>query len=57
MPADWLRGQGRQLEELPFAPMPVSASQIRERLARGESTDGLLAAPVAAYIAAHHLYR
>ncbi|MFY2610076.1 nicotinate (nicotinamide) nucleotide adenylyltransferase [Achromobacter ruhlandii] len=55
--ADWLRGQGRQLEELPFAPMPVSASQIRERLARGEPTDGLLAAPVAAYIAAHHLYR
>ncbi|MCV6904153.1 MAG: nicotinate (nicotinamide) nucleotide adenylyltransferase, partial [Achromobacter xylosoxidans] len=48
--ADWLRGQGRELEELPFAPMPVSASQIRERLARGEPTDGLLAPPVAAYI-------
>ncbi|WZB77024.1 nicotinate (nicotinamide) nucleotide adenylyltransferase [Achromobacter insuavis] len=55
--ADCLREQGRQLEELPFAPMPVSASQIRERLARGESTDGLLAPSVAAYIAAHHLYR
>lgn len=55
--AGWLRGQRRQLEELPFAPMPVSASQIRQRLAQGESTDGLLAAPVAAYIATHHLYR
>lgn len=55
--AEWLRGQGRELQELPFPPMPVSASEIRRRLAHGESTDGLLAAPVAAYIAAHHLYR
>lgn len=55
--AEHLRGQGRELLELPFAPMPVSASQIRQRLAQGESTDGLLATPVAAYIAAHHLYR
>ncbi|MDH1304643.1 nicotinate (nicotinamide) nucleotide adenylyltransferase [Achromobacter sp. GD03932] len=55
--AEHLRRQGRELQELPFAPMPVSASQIRQRLAQGESTEGLLAAPVAAYIAAHHLYR
>lgn len=55
--AAWLDSLGRKLEELPFAPMPVSASQIRQRLALGESTDGLLASPVAAYIAAHHLYR
>jgi len=55
--AEHLRNQGRELQELPFTPMPVSASQIRQRLALGESTDGLLAAPVAAYIAAHHLYR
>jgi nicotinate-nucleotide adenylyltransferase len=48
---------GRELQELPFAPMPVSASDIRQRLARGASTEGLLAPPVAAYIAAHHLYR
>ncbi|QKH33847.1 nicotinate (nicotinamide) nucleotide adenylyltransferase [Achromobacter pestifer] len=55
--AEHLRSQGRELQELPFAPMPVSASQVRQRLAQGESTEGLLAAPVAAYIAAHHLYR
>ena len=55
--ADWLRAQGRELLELPFPPMPVSASEIRQRLARGESTDGMLDAPVAAYIAAHKLYR
>lgn len=51
-----LLSQGRKLQELPFTPMPVSASEIRRRLAQGESTDGMLAAPVAAYIAAHHLY-
>ncbi|MCY1198845.1 putative nicotinate-nucleotide adenylyltransferase [compost metagenome] len=55
--AEHLRILGREVQELPFAPMPVSASQIRQRLAQGESTEGLLAAPVAAYIAAHHLYR
>ncbi len=53
----WLQDQGHSLEELPFAPMAVSASDIRRRLAAGESTDGLLAPPVAAYIAAHQLYR
>ncbi|MGY6272325.1 nicotinate (nicotinamide) nucleotide adenylyltransferase [Achromobacter denitrificans] len=55
--AEHLRAMNRDIQELPFTPMPVSASQIRERLARGESTEGLLAAPVAAYIATHHLYR
>ncbi|MEN4921943.1 nicotinate (nicotinamide) nucleotide adenylyltransferase [Achromobacter spanius] len=55
--AHWLASLGHELYELPFAPMPVSASDIRRRLAQGEPTDGLLDAPVAAYIAAHHLYR
>ncbi|CAB3696235.1 nicotinate (nicotinamide) nucleotide adenylyltransferase [Achromobacter kerstersii] len=52
-----LQEQGRLLEELPFSPMAVSASDIRRRLAAGESTEGLLAPSVAAYIAAHQLYR
>ncbi|WP_251864519.1 nicotinate (nicotinamide) nucleotide adenylyltransferase [Achromobacter sp. Marseille-Q4962] len=55
--AAWLAQTGHGLEALPFAPMAVSASQIRRKLAAGESTRGLLAEPVAAYIAAHHLYR
>lgn len=55
--ADWLNEQGHTLEELPFSPMAVSASDIRRRLAAGESTEGLLAPAVAAYIAAHKLYR
>ncbi|MBR8656463.1 nicotinate (nicotinamide) nucleotide adenylyltransferase [Achromobacter sp. Marseille-Q0513] len=52
-----LRELGRGLQSLPFAPMAVSASEIRRRLAAGESTAGMLAEPVAAYIAAHNLYR
>lgn len=55
--ADWLASQQRSLEELPFIPMAVSASLIRQRLAKGESTEGLLAPSVARYIAAHNLYR
>ncbi|MDF3847737.1 MULTISPECIES: nicotinate (nicotinamide) nucleotide adenylyltransferase [Achromobacter] len=55
--AEHLRSLGRDLQELPFSPMPVSASQIRQRLAQGESTEGLLDPAVTAYIAAHHLYR
>ncbi|KDC05843.1 signal peptidase II, partial [Bordetella bronchiseptica] len=55
--ATWLAAHRRQLHELPFAPMAVSASDIRQRLAAGAATDGLLPEPVAAYIATHHLYR
>jgi len=42
---------------LPFTPMEISASDIRSRLARGDSTDGLLPPQVARYIATHGLYR
>lgn len=40
-----------------FAPMPVSASDIRARAARGESLAGLVPAQVANYIDRHGLYR
>lgn len=53
----WLDSLGRPLLTLPFEPMPVSASAIRERLARDEPTDGMLPAGVARYIALHGLYR
>jgi len=47
----------RPLLQLPFPPMPISASAIRERLAQGESTQGLLDPAVARYIELHKLYR
>jgi nicotinate-nucleotide adenylyltransferase len=51
-----LAPQGRQVEILPFAEMPVSASAIRDRLAHGLPADGLLAEPVYRYIRTNHLY-
>ncbi|HEX6019451.1 MAG TPA: nicotinate-nucleotide adenylyltransferase [Burkholderiaceae bacterium] len=42
---------------LPLPPQPVSASDIRARVARGESIAGLVGDPVASYIDRHHLYR
>lgn len=55
--AQWLAAHGRGLQALPFAPMDVSASDIRARLARGESTSGQLPPQVARYIADHGLYQ
>ncbi|ARP82502.1 nicotinate (nicotinamide) nucleotide adenylyltransferase [Bordetella genomosp. 8] len=52
-----LAALGRQVETLPFAEMPVSASAVRERLARGLPVDDLLPEPVCRYIGAHQLYR
>ncbi len=37
--------------------MDVSSTDIRARLARGQGIDGLVPAPVARYIARHHLYQ
>lgn len=47
---------GKPLHTLPLPPSTVSATTIRERLGRGESTQGLLDEAVAAYIQAHGLY-
>ena len=47
----------RPLLQIPFAPMAVSASEIRQRLARGDTTEGLLHPAVAQYIERHGLYR
>jgi nicotinate-nucleotide adenylyltransferase len=46
-------GRARQV---PFAPMDVSASAIRARVARGGSIAGLVPPAVAGYIARHRLY-
>jgi len=42
---------------VPLPPMPISATDIRERVSRGEAIIGLVSEPVAGYIAQHHLYR
>ncbi|MBV6307178.1 nicotinate (nicotinamide) nucleotide adenylyltransferase [Candidimonas humi] len=54
---DVLQVLGRPIVELPFEPMAISASDIRRRLAAGQSTQGLLDPAVAHYIAEHRLYR
>jgi nicotinate-nucleotide adenylyltransferase len=50
-------GSRADVDLIPFTPMPVSASDIRARVARGEDISALVPAPVADYIAAQGLYR
>jgi nicotinate-nucleotide adenylyltransferase len=47
---------GRGLLILPFELQTISSTQVRERLAQGQSTSGLLDAEVADYIRRHSLY-
>lgn len=47
---------GRKLIHLPFDPTPISATLIRQRLATGESTAGLLDVAVEQYIKQKGLY-
>jgi len=46
-----------KVKRIPFMPMPVSASEIRARVARGGDISALVPAAVANYIAEHRLYR
>ena len=46
-----------RIEVFELEPQAVSSTEIRERVGRGESIDGLVVAAVAAYIAEHDLYR
>jgi nicotinate-nucleotide adenylyltransferase len=41
---------------VPMQPMPISASEIRARVARGEDISALVPPAVANYVAAHRLY-
>ena len=41
---------------LPMPALPISATQIRTRVACGQAIDTLVSEPVARYIADHHLY-
>lgn len=42
---------------VPIRALDVSSTTVRDRVRRGASIDGLVPAPVAAYIRAHQLYR
>ncbi len=55
--AQWLAANQRELTELPFHPLDVSANEIRNRITRGESTSDLIPEVVAQYISEHGLYR
>ena len=44
-------------QAVPLPPMPISATDIRARVQRGESISGLVSDTVASYIDQHHLYR
>lgn len=46
-----------QVNLIPMQPMPISASDVRARAARGEDLAQLVAPAVANYIARHGLYR
>lgn len=46
----------QEVELIPMQPMPISASDVRRRAARGEDIRALVPAPVANYIASHRLY-
>jgi len=46
-----------RIEIFELVPHPVSSTEIRERVRRDESIDGLVVPAVAAYIAEHDLYR
>lgn len=53
----WRHRQGGLIHPCPVNAVPVSASNIRRRVRRGEAISGLVPAPVAAYIREHQLYR
>lgn len=55
--ASHLAAAGRRLVELPFQPMPISASEIRRRLASGGGVSEMLDSDVARYIRDSGLYR
>ncbi len=55
--ATWLTQNNRHLVHLPFDPLDVSANEIRQRIARGDSTYDLIPEAVGQYITEHGLYR
>ena len=55
---DFLRERyGAESQIIPFSPLAISSTQIRERVRRGEPIDDLVPAGVSQYIQTHRLYR
>lgn len=52
-----LRAAGATVVDVPLAPMTVSSTEIRQRVAAGMGITSLVPAAVARYIAEHKLYR
>jgi nicotinate-nucleotide adenylyltransferase len=50
------KAPGEGVRVVPIAPMDLSASEIRARVARGEDISAMVPAAVASYIARHRLY-
>ncbi len=50
-------GRGGRIFHLRMPPVPISSSQIRAKVARGERLDGLVPPAVARYILSNKLYR
>jgi len=48
---------GKDAETVAMKPLSISASEIRERVARGETLAGMVPPSVAGYITQHNLYR
>jgi len=51
------KAAGKDAECVPMEPLAISASEIRARVARGETLSGMVPAAVAGHIAQHNLYR
>lgn len=56
-PFDASQVPGGRWQPVELPPMPVSATEIRARVAAGQGIDHLVAASVARYIDQHHLYQ
>ena len=54
---DRLAALGRRLHRIPMAPVDLSATVIRQRIASGQAIDTMLHPSVAQYIQQHGLYR
>ncbi|MBV6272314.1 nicotinate (nicotinamide) nucleotide adenylyltransferase [Alcaligenaceae bacterium CGII-47] len=54
--AQVLEQNGQTLRCIPFEPLDISATKIRQKLANGQAVDDMLDPLVLDYIRAHHLY-